>query len=50
MLLTSITMEQVTVLEGLIAKLTPTGWFIPEWLVYLRVEVTKRDHYLGTGI
>lgn len=25
------------------AVLTESGWVIPEWLVYLREEVTKRD-------
>ncbi len=43
MLLTGIQMKDVEVLEGHHATLTEDGWVIPEWLVYLRAEVIKRD-------
>ena len=47
MLLTEMTMEQVTYLEGLFAQLTETGWVIPEWLVYLKGVVHMRDYRAG---
>jgi len=43
MLITSILVEDVEILEGIFATLTPNGWVIPEWLIYLRSEVIKRD-------
>ena len=43
MLLTGIQLKDVIVLEEHHAILTKDGWVIPEWLVYLREEVTKRD-------
>ena len=47
MLLTGIQMKDVEVLEGHHATLGEDGWVIPQWLVYLREEVIKRD--LGTA-
>lgn len=43
MILTSITLEQVEVLEGIFAVLTEQGWIIPAWLIHLREVVTTRD-------
>ncbi len=47
MLLTSITQEQVDDLDYIFATLTEDGWVIPDWLVYLRDQVCKRDYRLG---
>ncbi len=43
MLLTGIKLKDVEILETHHAILTEAGWVIPEWLVYLRAEVVKRD-------
>lgn len=43
MILTSISLEQVEVLEGIFATLTEQGWVIPDWLIHLRKVVTERD-------
>ena len=43
MLLTGIQLKDVIVLEEHHANLTEDGWVIPEWLVYLREQVIKRD-------
>lgn len=37
------TLDQVEDLEEIFAELTPTGWMIPEWLVYLRSVVTGSE-------
>lgn len=36
------TFEQVYVLEGIFATLTPTGWVIPAWLVLMRDTVSNK--------
>lgn len=32
---------QLTALEEAFATLTPSGWVIPEWLTWLRQELTR---------
>lgn len=44
MFISGIQLKDVEVLEGHHAFLTEAGWVIPEWLIYLRNEVTKRDN------
>lgn len=47
MLLTGILLEDVTILEGIHAKPSVVNdelvYIIPDWLIYLRQEVIKRD-------
>lgn len=39
----SIKMEDIEILEGIFATMTPDGWEIPVWLVELRKLVEARD-------
>lgn len=50
MILSSISLEQVEVLERTFATLTEAGWVIPAWLVYLRSEVESRDSSVETAV
>lgn len=43
MLLTSITLQDIETLEEIHAVLTDSGWVIPEWLIYLKQEVLKKE-------
>jgi len=54
MLLTSITLQDIETLEEIHAVLTEDGWdaapteskpwVIPEWLIYLKQEVIKKEN------
>jgi hypothetical protein len=43
MIYSSIALEDVVILEGIFAYLTPQGWVIPLWLSELHEYVVKRD-------
>lgn len=45
MLRTSMKVKDVEILEVIFAKMTETGWVIPDWLMYLRSVVTRRFPY-----
>lgn len=41
MFFTAIKMSDIDRLERIFARLSPTGWIFPEWLIYLKSEVAK---------
>lgn len=43
----TISYNQVQILIGIFAKLTPSGWEIPDWLGYLERQVIYRDYFNG---